>query len=169
MVRTRKRPRLDWSLRFVLAGSAFLMPATALGLAMAFDLAAGPRWAMAYAVLAFGAWTSLTIVGMMLKIVPFLVWYLAYSPLVGHRAVPTLAQMSWPVGEQLSFALLAIGMGALTVAIGVGEPTWIRTAGTVVALGALAFAATLARIVFPLWQCRFRPPSPAPIQDACHP
>jgi hypothetical protein len=169
MLRTRKRPRLDWSLRFVLAGAAFLVPATALGLALAFDLASGPRWAMAYAMLAFGAWASLTIVGMMLKIVPFLVWYLAYSPLVGHRTVPTLAQMSWPGGEQLSFALLAAGMGALTVAVGVGEPTWIRAAGTVVALGALAFAATLARIVFPLWQCRFRSPSPEPIQAACHP
>jgi hypothetical protein len=65
--------------------------------------------------------------------------------------------------------VLAAGMGALTGAVGVGEPTWIRAAGTVGALGALAFAATLARIAFPLWQCRFRSPSPEPIQAACHP
>ena len=154
MARTRKRPALDWGLRFALTGTAFLLPATTLGLALALDIVGGPRWAMAYAVLAFGGWASLTIVGMMLKIVPFLVWYRAYSPLVGHGAVPTLAQMSWPRVEGVAFALLATGMGALAVAVGAGKVAWIRAVGIVIAVGTIAFATTLARVFHHLLPCR---------------
>ena len=92
----RKRPGLDWGLRFVLTATAFLAPAVVLGVALATDRLAGPRVALAYAVVLLGGWISLTIVGMMLKIVPFLVWYRAFSPRAGREPVPTLAQLSWP-------------------------------------------------------------------------
>jgi hypothetical protein len=105
---------------------------------------------MAYAVLALGGWVSLTIAGMMLKIVPFLVWYRVYSPLAGRAPVPTLAQLGWPAAEGGAWVLLAGGMAALTVAVGVGHPGWIRAAGLTVAAGALLFGLTLARIVYHL-------------------
>ena len=54
LVRHRKRPKLDWGLRFVLTGTACLVPAAALGLALAFGIAAGPRAALAYVVLGLG-------------------------------------------------------------------------------------------------------------------
>lgn len=146
-VRARKRPALDWGLRLALAGAAFAVPATALGVGLALDTVRGPRWAMAYAVLAFGGWASLTIAGMMLKIVPFLVWYRAYGPLVGRAAVPTMAQLSWPGAEGIAFALLVTGMGALTLAAGAGDATAIRAAAILVAAGAVAFGASLARVV----------------------
>jgi hypothetical protein len=147
MARTARRPRLDWGLRLVLVGSLFLAPATLLGLAHALDLVSGPRLALAYAVLTLGGWASLTIAGMMLKIVPFLVWYRAYSPRVGRTPVPTLAELAWPRVEGLAFALLSIGMAGLAVAAVVGEVSAIRAAGLIVAAGALAFAATLARVL----------------------
>ena len=89
--RRRKRPTLDWGLRFVLTGTACLVPLGALGLALALGVGSGPRVALAYAVLALGGWVSLTIVGMMLKIVPFLVWYRVYAPRAGREPVPTLS------------------------------------------------------------------------------
>ncbi len=146
-VRARKRPALDWGLRLTLAGTAFAVPTTALGVVLAFDVVRGPRWAMAYAVLAFGGWASLTIAGMMLKIVPFLVWYRAYGPLVGRAPVPTMAQLSWPAAEGMAFALLVTGMSALTLAVGAGDATAIRAAATLVAAGAIFFGAALARVV----------------------
>ena len=39
---------------------------------------------------------------MMLKIVPFLVWYRVYAPRAGRQPVPTLAQLSWPAAERLA-------------------------------------------------------------------
>jgi hypothetical protein len=147
MVRSRKRPALDWGLRFVLTGAGALVAAAPLGLALALDLAGGPRVSLAYAALGLGGWLSLTIAGMLLKIVPFLVWYRVYASRAGRAAVPALADLSWPRGEALAWALLAPGMLALPVALWHGEAAWIRAAGVLVAAGALVFGATLARVL----------------------
>jgi hypothetical protein len=147
MARDRKRPALDWGLRFVLTGSAFLIAAGTVGLGLAFDLLSGPRAALAYAVLALGGWVSLTIVGMMLKIIPFLVWYRIYSPLAGRAPVPTLAQLGWPAAEALAYGLLTGGVAALAAALAVGDARLIGAAGVILAAGAVCFAAAVARVL----------------------
>jgi hypothetical protein len=149
--RRRKRPTLDWGLRFVLTGTACLAPSGGLGLALALGLEWGPRAALAYAVLTLGGWVSLTIVGMMLKIVPFLVWYRVYAPRAGRERVPTLAQLSWPAGERLTYGLLTGGILALAATVAAGKPAAIAVTGTIVGIGALVFAATLGRT---LWHLR---------------
>jgi hypothetical protein len=145
MARDRKRPALDWGLRFVLTGAAFLLAATALGLALALGLLSGPRVAMAYAALALGGWVSTTIVGMMLKIIPFLVWYRVYSPQAGRAPVPTLAQLGWPTAEGVAYGLLTCGWAGLATALATGSAPLIEGAGIVLAAGAVCFAATLVR------------------------
>ena len=143
--RRRKRLTLDWGLRFVLTGTACLAPLGALGLALALGVGSGPRVALAYAVLALGGWVSLTIVGMMLKIVPFLVWYRVYAPRAGHEPVPILVQLSWPAAERLAYGLLTAGVLALAAAVAAGQPAAITVAGSIVSVGALSFAAALGR------------------------
>jgi hypothetical protein len=157
MVRGSRRPALDWGLRFVLTGALALVPAGGLGLALALDVLAGPRVALAYAALALGGWASLTIAGMMLKIVPFLVWYRVYGPRAGREPVPSLPDLGWPGGERLAWALLTVGFAALAVTLWLGEAAWIRGAGLLLAAGALAFAATLARVLHHLLPCARRP------------
>jgi hypothetical protein len=142
-VHMRKRAALDWALRMVLAGATLAAPAMALGVLLAADLVSGPRWALAYAVLALG-WVSLTIAGMMLKIVPFLVWYRAYAGRVGAEPVPALAQLGCPAAEATAFVGLTGGVVVLAVAVWLGEPAAIRFAGALLAAGALAFATALA-------------------------
>ena len=147
MVRRRKRPALDWGLRFVLTGTVFLLPATAMGLALALGWLSGPRAALAYVVLAFGGWVSLSIVGMMLKIVPFLTWHRTYAPQAGRGPVPTLAQLGWPAAEGTAYAFLTGGTVVLAAAVATGSPAWARAAGALLTLGALAFAATLGHVL----------------------
>jgi hypothetical protein len=147
MARHRKRPQLDWGLRFALTGTVFLLPVTALGLGFALDLFSGPHLGSSYAVLVLGGWASLTIVGMMLKIVPFLVWYRVYSPQAGKAPVPTLAQLSWPGGEVSAYLLLTGGMVLLPIAVATGEAEWVRAAGAVLSLGALAFGLSIGHIL----------------------
>jgi len=147
MARDRRRPALDWGLRFVLTGSAFLIAAGTMGLGLAFDLLSGPRAALAYAVLALGGWVSLTIVGMMLKIIPFLVWYRVYTPQAGRAPVPMLAQLGWPAAEGLAYGLLTGGVAALAAALAVGDARLIGAAGLILAAGALCFAAAVARVL----------------------
>jgi hypothetical protein len=146
IARARKRPDLDWALRFVLTATAFVVPAVVLGLALAGPLS-GPRAALAYAVVVLGGWISLTIAGMMLKIVPFLVWYRAYGGRAGRERVPTLAQLASPRLEGAAYVLLVGGVALLAIAVFAGDAAWIRGAGAILALGALAFTAALARIL----------------------
>jgi len=153
MARDRKRPGLDWGLRFVLTGSAFLPAAALLGLGLALDLFSGPRAAMAYAVFALGGWASLTIVGMMLKVVPFLVWYHVYSPQVGRAPVPTLAQLGWPAAEGLTYAFLTCGMAGLAFSLAMGSAPLIELAGAGLTAGGLCLIATLARILHHMAPC----------------
>jgi hypothetical protein len=153
-VRTRKRPALDWPLRMVVAGAVFVVPAALVGLALAADLVGGPRVAIAYAVLGLGGWISLTIAGMMLKIVPFLVWYRVYGPRVGKERVPTLAELSSPRAEAAAFGLLTAGLAALALSTWIGAPALIRAAAIVVAGGAVALGIALARVLAHLAQGR---------------
>jgi hypothetical protein len=148
--RHRKRPTLDRGLRFALTGTAYLGPAAALGLALALGLAGGPRLATAYAVLALGGWVSLTIAGMMLKIVPLLVWYHVYASRAGREPVPTLAELAWPAAERLAYGLLTGGTGALAVAVAVGARPAVTASGAAVAAGAVTFAAALGRTLLHL-------------------
>ena len=147
MVSHRRRPRLDWGLRLVLTGAAFIVPGLLLGWGFALGLIAGPRFALAYAVVILGGWISLTITGMMLKIVPFLVWYRVYSSRVGKERVPALPDLSWPHAEGAACVLLAIGFVALTGAMASGSAEAIRAAGGIVTLGAFAFATGLVRVL----------------------
>jgi hypothetical protein len=150
LARERRRPTLDWGLRFAFSGTACLVIATALGLALALGIAAGPRASLAYAVLALGGWVSLTIAGMTLKIVPFLVWYRVYAPHAGRQPVPTLAQLAWPTAEGLAYAGLTGGVLLLAGAVAAAVPIAIETAGIAVAIGALALVAALGRTLLHL-------------------
>ena len=147
LVRAARRPALDWALRFVVTAPLFLALAVMAGLALALDIVAGPRAALVYIVLGVGGWISLSIVGMLLKIVPFLVWHRAYGPRVGRAPVPLLGGLGWPRVERAAYALLVPGLLGLAMAVGVGESAWIRWAGITVAAGALAFAVAVARVV----------------------
>lgn len=157
--RSRKRPALDWGLRIAIGASLYLAPTIVLALGLALDLGSGPRVALAYAVLALGGWVSMTIVGMMLKIVPFLVWYRVYAPAVGRTPVPTLAAIGWPAAEAVACVLLNAGVVGLALGVAIGDPAWIRGAAVLVALGALAFAGALARVLHHALPCiAHRPP-----------
>jgi hypothetical protein len=159
--RGRRRPSLDWGLRFVLTGTACLVPGGLLGLGLAVGVVAGPRAALAYAILALGGWVSLTIVGMLLKIAPFLVWYRVYGPRAGREPVPTLAQLSSARAEAIAYALLVGGIGSLagTVLAGASWP-WIAGAAAAVSAGAWCLAWILARVARHLAAPAWRPGVP---------
>ncbi len=140
-----RRRAPGWALRFVVTGGRFLVPTAIVGLGLAAGVMSGPRVALAYAVLALGGWISFTIAGMMLKIVPMLVWHRAYSMLAGRADVPTLAELSSARAEAAAYVLLVVGVPGLAIAVLTGDVAPIRTAGAAIALGGLAFAAALAR------------------------
>ena len=156
LVRTSRRPDFDWALRFLVAGATYLSAGAVLGVALAFGVIGGPRWALAYGVVVLGGWASLTIVGMMLKIVPFLVWYRVYAPVAGRMPVPGLADLRSPATEAVTFVALTGGVAALAVSVGLGDAAAIRAAAALVLVGTLAFAATILTLLHHLVLCPLR-------------
>jgi hypothetical protein len=61
--------------------------------------------------------------------------------------VPTLADLSWPWVEGTAYALLTGGVGLLAAAALFGDVAVIHADAALLALGALAFALVLIRIL----------------------
>jgi hypothetical protein len=97
ILRARKRKALDWGIRYFVTALCMLLPTGAVGLVLAW-----PRLPLTaftgqlenlYGFLAIMGVLSFAIIGMLYKVVPFLVWFGRYSSLVGRYKVPTLAEL----------------------------------------------------------------------------
>ena len=87
----RRRKRADFSLRFWLAGLA--CGALSLLLFVGAVLGSDPRWAVALGWTAGVGWAGLVTHGMLARIVPFLIWFHRFSPLLGKVPVPTMREL----------------------------------------------------------------------------
>ena len=65
----------------------------------------------------FGGFITFLISGHLYKIVPFLVWYEKFSPLVGKQKVPMLAEMVPKRSSNMQFLFSSVGVVAIAVAI----------------------------------------------------
>ena len=110
ILKARKRRVLDWGLKTFLAGVWTLIPLTATGLILTWPgLPFNERTGQlenVYGELAILGVLTLAILGMLYKIIPFLVWYAAYSEWVGRCAVPSLSdlyQQRWQIAGFWTF------------------------------------------------------------------
>jgi hypothetical protein len=111
----RKRKRSDASLLFWRAGlgTALLM----IPVAVAALLLPDPRWQVLFGWLAIWGWAGMIMHGMLSRIVPFLVWFHRFSPLLGFEPVPSmrslLSQRRIKIGFVLHLASVALGVIAI--------------------------------------------------------
>ncbi len=143
--RTRMRRKLDPGMRLAAAGIAGLVAATALA---PFALARGfsdLHLLAAYFVVLLGA-IALFVAGHYYKIIPFLVWYHRFSPLVGLRKVPKVSELFPERAAAIDGALLVAGWVGLAAGTYVGSVALVRVAAAVFAAGALLEVVMMARI-----------------------
>ncbi|HET8657063.1 MAG TPA: hypothetical protein VFL93_16175 [Longimicrobiaceae bacterium] len=141
----RKKPALDPGLR--LAGVAIALLVVALVLApffLAHGLAA-PRIATAYVLTMVGA-LSLFVAGLYYKILPFLIWYHQFGPLVGKRPVPRVVDLYAARPGNAALVLLAAGVLGLAAATLAGATLAARPAAALFAVGAVIVAAQMFTI-----------------------
>jgi len=79
------------------------------------------------------------ITGHIYKIIPFLVWFEKFSPLVGKQKVPMLADMVPFKSSQAQFIFCAIGVILVTLAILFTSQTLMGAGASFLVLGSLAF------------------------------
>ena len=116
MLRARKRPVLDWGLKTFLAAVAMLIPVCLLALILSWPgLPMNSFFAMlenVYGFLGLFGVVTLAILGMLHKILPFLVWFGVYSPHVGRAQLPLTTQM---VSERAQVAGLVTYLAGLLI------------------------------------------------------
>lgn len=140
IVRARKRAALDWGVKTFLTALALLAPLSVLALVLAW-----PRLPLnvftgqlenLYGFLGLLGFVTFAIIGMLHKIIPFLVWFHSYSPHVGRTQVPTLAEL---YSERLQVMGYWTWLGGLTA----GGTGIVAQNQTVERIGALALLTTL--------------------------
>ncbi len=87
----------------------------------------------------FFGFFGFAITGHIYKIIPFLVWFERFSPLVGKEKVPMLVDMLPKKGSSAQFAFSSIGVVVIAVAISLQDVTLIKAGASFLLIGALAF------------------------------
>lgn len=164
-LRARRRPALDWGIRYALTAVGYLLLAALLGVGLAAgvvrDEAVAARLGFAYGFLGLAGWVSVMIMGMMYKVVPFLVWYVAYSDRVGLGRVPGLADLYSVRAQRWGYWLLNAGILGTAAALTWGEPASLRAATGLLAAAVLIFVLNMAGVFRHLVR-----PTPLPIPSA---
>jgi len=151
VLQARNRRALDWGMKYFLTAIGLLAPLSILALALTWSgLPANPltlQLESVYGLLALFGLVGLAILGMLYKIVPFLVWFHSYSRHIGRAKVPALADMySVPLQIAGYWSFLA-GLTGLSLATAWSQPTAIRWCGGVLALSLAIFALNMGTIL----------------------
>jgi len=94
---------------------------------------------LATAWLLFFGFFGFLITGHIYKIIPFLVWFERFSPLVGKEKVPMLADMVPVKSSQAQMIFSAVGVILVTVAIVTKSDVLINAGASFLVVGAFAF------------------------------
>ena len=120
ILRARKRRVLDWGLRYFVTALTVLGATGLLGVALSW-----PRLRLTsftgqmenlYGFAFLVGVVALAILGMLYKILPFLVWHARYSPLIGRQKVPSLADLYSPRLQIAGYWTFLAGFIATAVA-----------------------------------------------------
>ncbi len=151
ILRARKRRALDWGLTYFLTAISLLAPLSMLaGCCRGRACRSRPftgQLENVYGFLAFLGVVSFAIMGMLYKIIPFLVWYARYSKHIGLTKVPSLADLYSPGLQVLGYWTYLSGLAGTSIGIVSGNAVVVRCGCALLALSLLVLAANLAKIL----------------------
>jgi hypothetical protein len=130
ILRARKRRFLDWGLRYFLTGLALLLPLCALAVVLCWPslpvTVFTTQLENVYGFVALMGLITLALMGMLYKILPFLVWYARYSREIGRRKVPALADLYSARLQIAGYPLFILGLAVVSAATMLGHAGGIR-------------------------------------------
>ena len=133
------RPRKENDVYAISLMFSYISMLVALGLGALYLVTANEILLLASGWLLFYGFFAFLITGHIYKIIPFLVWFEKFSPLVGKQKVPMLADMVPYKSSQAQFIFSAIGVVIVTFAILFESEALIGAGASFLAIGAFAF------------------------------
>lgn len=97
ILRARRRRTWDWGIIYFVTALAMLVPLSILAVVLCWPDLPVNQFTMqlesVYGFLGFIGFVSFAIIGMLFKIIPFLIWFGIYSKHIGRAKVPALVEM----------------------------------------------------------------------------
>lgn len=138
--RHRKKPKLDPGLRLAGVALGFILCAIVLAPFFLYNGLGAPRIATAYVVTLVLGGLSLFVAGHYYKILPFLIWFHRFGPLVGKKPVPRVIDLYATKPGYTAAVLLGTGTAGLVIATLTGTVVMARPAALLFAAGAVIVA-----------------------------
>lgn len=151
---TRRRRQLEPGLQSFVIGTTLIAASVLVGLAL-LVLPAGSMsfaGAMSYGLIVIGGALSLTVMGMLAKIIPFLVWMRTYGPRIGRGPVPSATSLPSRPLERAWLALHLAALPLLAAAPLTGLRHLAMLGAWLLAAGVAAFLANAVRVLAHSWQ-----------------
>lgn len=169
ILRARKRRNRDWGMRYFLTALALLAPVSGLGIVLAWPRLPATELTTqlesAYGFLALIGVVTFAILGMLYKVVPFLVWYSSYSKAIGRNKVPALADLYSPALQAAGYWLFVVGLALTSVATAIGHASCVRAGCGVLLASVAVFLVNICKVLSHLVRPRLEPlvfkPKPA--------
>jgi len=144
ILRARKRRVLDWGIRYFLTAVGLLVPLSLLAVVLSWpglplNTFTGQVENL-YGFLGLIGVVSFAIVGMLYKVIPFLVWFAVYRQHVGRAKVPSLADLYSPRLQAIGYWSFLAGLVAISGGI-------LRGSEGVVRFGSLLFSASVLTLL----------------------
>lgn len=167
--RSRRRRTLEPGLKAFAFGAIVLGAAALCGLVSLLlpgGTASAERHAFAYGTLVIAGALSTMVLGMLCKIVPFLVWMKTYGPRAGRQIVPLATSLGSRALERAWIKIHAAALLSVLVGIVTGSLAVLTIGTTLLATAIALFLVNTARVLGHMWA----PPStPTPRPTATIP
>ena len=161
MVQARKRRTLDWGVKSFITAVSLFLPLSLLALVLSWPgLPLNQQTGQLenlYGFLGLAGVVSLAIVGMLYKIIPFLVWYRVYSGKIGLGKIPSLADLYCSRLQAIGYWSYLGGLLAVSVAIVSGNGAGVRWGSTGLLLSLAALLLNVIKMLSHLIWPRFEP------------
>jgi hypothetical protein len=151
ILRARKRRALDWGIRYFLTAIGLLMPLSVLAVVLSWPglplNAFTGQLENLYGFLGLIGVITFAIIGMLYKIIPFLVWFGRYSRQIGRAQVPALADLYSPRLQALGYWTYLAGLAITCISIVLANETGVRIGGCFLALAVTTLALNVGKML----------------------
>jgi cbb3-type cytochrome oxidase subunit 1 len=151
ILRARKRWILDWGIKYFLTAIALLAPLSLLAFALSLPIvqlnAFTGQLENVYGFVGLCGVVTFAIMGMLYKIIPFLVWFKVYSRHLGRAKVPALGEMYSARLQAAGYWTYLAGLAVTGAAIVFSNAAGVRVGCTLLAASLAIFAVNVGRIL----------------------